>query len=117
MVESLSRGGDRSQMKSRAIIHDLYGIWGDRVLTISQFPRIATVQFELKKRRFSLVLKNPEPYIAVAQVCDGECCGIRIIHRNIEGPNCLEFARYRVELWTEDDQIVSFVVDEFGLSG
>jgi hypothetical protein len=104
-------------MASDAIIYDLYGIWGDRVLTICQYPRVATLRFELKERPQSLVLKNPEPYEAAARVCDNECCGIRIIDRNIEEPNYLEFGRYRVELWTEDNIIVHFFVDDFGLIG
>ena len=104
-------------MASAATIHDLYGIWGDRVLTISQYPRIATIRFALKERPRSLVLKNPEPYEAVARVCDNECCGIRVIDRNIEEPNCLEFGRYRIELWSEDNALVCFHVDEFTLDG
>ena len=104
-------------MASDSIIHDFYGIWGDRVLTIAQYPRVATIRFELKERPRSLVLTNPDPYEAAARVCDNECCGIRIIDRNIEEPNCLEFGRYRVELWTEDAAIVHFHVDDFSLSG
>lgn len=103
-------------MAAAAVIHDLYGIWGDRVLTIAQYPRVATIRFELKERKKSLVLKNPEPHNAVACVCDNECCGIRIVDRNIEEPNCLEFGRYRIELLSEDDVIAQFLVDDFALS-
>lgn len=104
-------------MASPAIIHDLYGIWGDRVLTITQYPRVATIRFQFKDRPQSLVLKNPEPYEVAARICDPECCGIRIVDRNIEEPNCLEFGRYRVEFWNEDNIIAQFHVDDFGLGG
>ena len=103
-------------MASDATVHDLYGIRGHRALTISQYPRVATIRFELKERRQLLVLRNPVPHEVVARVCDDECCGIRIIDRNIEEPNCLEFGRYRVELWTEDSVIVGFLADDFSLS-
>lgn len=102
---------------SQAIIHDLYGIWGDRELTISQHPRIASIRFRLQERPRSLVLTNPKPHEALVHVCDNECCGIRIVDRNIEEPNCLEFGRYRVELWTEDTAIAHFLVDDFQLGG
>lgn len=104
-------------MASASIIHDLHGIGGDRVLTISQYPRIATVRFALTERPQSLVLTNPEPYEAVVRVCDHECCGIRIIDRNIDEPNCLEFGRYRVELRSDDNVLVHFHVDDFCLDG
>jgi hypothetical protein len=104
-------------MTSPALIHDLYGFWGNRVLTIAQYPRVATIRFELKDHPHTLVLKNPEPHAAAVRVCDPECCGIRIVDRNIEEPNCLEFGRYRVELWTDENIVAQFLVDDFDLGG
>ena len=99
-----------------AKIHDLYAIWGNRVLTVAQYPRVVKIDFELHQKPHSLTLVGPSPYTEVIRVCDDECCRITIVDRNVEEPNCLEFARYRIELWTEDNLITKFVADKIRLS-
>lgn len=98
-------------MQLDAVVYDFYGVWGDRTLTIAQYPRVAIIAFTIGGERYTLNIVNPEPYKEVVRICDSECCHILVLDQNREEPNFLEYARYRVELRDEDNPIRSFVAD------
>ncbi len=94
------------------LIVDLYGSITLTRICVSQYPREAVVQFELKGRPESIIIANPEPLNALMAALEN-CYGIRVFDRNIEEGNCLEFGRYRVEFWDEDNPIADLLADGF----
>lgn len=80
------------------------------VVRVSQHPREAVIEFNLDGQPRSLQLINPRPLSALMEVFD-DCWSIRVIDKNLEEGNCLEFGRYRVEFWDEDGPAVEFLVD------
>jgi hypothetical protein len=91
---------------------DIYGVLDDITISVTQNPRQACVDFMLAGKSHSFRFENPEPLTSLMYFLD-ECCNVRIIDRNLEMPSWLEFGRYRVELWDEDDSITDFTVDGF----
>jgi len=99
-------------MKESALILDLYGIWGNRSLTITQFPCTAKLTFEVEGKPYCLRILSPSSFAELTKFLDGECCGIAIFNRNALESMYLEFGRYRVVLSSEDGPIGSLDADK-----
>ena len=98
-------------MKSPALVLDLYGIWGNRSLTVTQFPCVARLTFEFEGNPRALRIVSPSSCVELAKFLDGDCCHIAVFDRNAEEPNFLEFGRFRVELGSEDNLIGTLEAD------
>ena len=95
------------------MLFDLYGHISEVTISVTQTPREATVKFCLNDKEWhNLRFVNPRPPQGLMEFLDG-CWGIRVIDRNTEENNQLEFGRFRVELWDEDNPISEFIVDGF----
>jgi hypothetical protein len=97
---------------SGAKVLDVYGLLEDLDVHVMQHPRRAVVDFRLGGKQHRLQLDNPEPLTLLMAIFD-DCWNIRIFDRKAEEPNCLEYGRYRVELWSEDNPLSQFIVDRF----
>ena len=75
-------------------------------------PICAVVTFHSGEQRHVLRFTNPQPVSATTSVLDGECRQLRITDRNEDGAQ-LEFGRYNVEVWDEDNPFAEFTVDDF----
>ena len=98
-------------MSANAVVIDLYGVWGNRQLTVARCPFVATLAFDFQGRSYSIRITNPYPVNKVAGFMDHDCCHVVAIDQNIEQSNSLEFGRYRVELRGEENEMFSFVAD------
>ena len=67
--------------------------------------------FSLDDASFAIQFDNPQPVSALTDALD-DCFQIRIVDRNASGIH-LEFGRYNVQLWDEDNPIAEFTVDGF----
>ena len=83
-------------------------------LTITQFPRDAVLKFSSGEETYDLRFDNPRPLMAITSALE-DCDQVRISDRNANGMQ-LEFGRYNVELWDEDNPYAEFTVDAFELS-
>lgn len=61
-----------------------------------------------------LHLVNPRPLKALVEAIDA--WEVRIVDRNAEEGAQLEFARYRVEFWDEDNPIDNLLCDSYDVS-
>jgi hypothetical protein len=95
-----------------AKVLDVYGLLDDFDVRVMQHPRRAIVDFRLDGKQHQLQFDSPDPLTSLMAVFD-DCWNIRIFDRNVEEPNCLEYGRYRVELWSEDDPLSQFIVNRF----
>ncbi|WP_149499990.1 hypothetical protein [Roseiconus lacunae] len=75
---------------------------------ITQYPRVAVITFEHGDTIYELRCADPRPVTAVVAALD-DCYQFRIM--DIGGQ--LEFGRYRVEVWDEDNDFAEFTVDSF----
>jgi len=91
---------------------DIYGFLDDITIRVTQHPRQACVDFQFEGKLHSFRFENPEPLTSLMLLFDG-CWNIRVIDRNLETQGWLEFGRFRVELWDEDNSITDFTVDRF----
>ncbi|REJ91614.1 MAG: hypothetical protein DWQ34_14305 [Planctomycetota bacterium] len=82
-------------------------------LLITGSPRTVVLYFTVDGRESALRLNNPQPLESVVQRFD-ECYQIRIVDSHSAGSQ-LEFGRYQVEIWDEDNPISEFRVDAFKL--
>jgi hypothetical protein len=79
-------------------------------LEISQYPRISIIDFECDGQLLKLELVDPLP---IGMMCAAlGTWQIKIIDKNREG-NCLEFGRYLVQFWDEDNPIAEVTVDSY----
>jgi hypothetical protein len=97
---------------SGAKVLDVYGLFDQLGVHAKQHPRHAVVDFRLGGKQHRLQFGNPEPLTSLMAIFD-DCWNIRIFDRNVEEPNCLEYGRYRFELWSEDNPLSQFIVDRF----
>ncbi len=97
------------------LVHEFYGIWGNRSLNISQFPCVAMLSFSLNGTAYVLRLASPSSCSELVKFLDAECCHISVFNRNAEESNFLEFGRLRVEFSDEDNVIGSLVADDVTL--
>jgi hypothetical protein len=81
-------------------------------LRITRPPIIAILKFTSGEVSHVLRFTNPRPVSATTRAFDGDCYQIRIGDRNDDGMQ-LEFGRYNVELWDEDNPVAQFTVDDF----
>ena len=88
-----------------------YGIHVSELL-VTRAPICAMVTFSSGEQRHVLRFTNPRPMSATTSVLDGECYQLRITDRNEDGAQ-LEFGRYNVEVWDEDNLLAEFTVDNF----
>ncbi len=72
----------------------------------------AVIGYSVEGKKRCLILDHATPTTALLSVF-GEFYGFRIYDRNDEDDNQLEFSRYRVEFWDEDNLIAECVVDHF----
>jgi hypothetical protein len=102
-------------MSSSPLI-DIYGYLHEISLDISRCPGPGTLRaligYSVEGKKRCLKLDNAAPLTALLSVFD-EFYGFRIYDRNDEDDNQLEFSRYRVEFWNEDNPIAECVVDHF----
>lgn len=100
-------------MSSSPLI-DIYGNLHEISLDISrcQGTLRAVIGYSVEGKKRCLKLDNAAPLAALLSVFD-DFYGFRIYDRNAEDNNQLEFSRYRVEFWDEDNPIAECVVDHF----
>jgi hypothetical protein len=100
-------------MSSSPLI-DIYGNLHEITLDISRYPGglRAVIGYSVEGKKRCLKLDNAAPLTALLSVFY-EFYGFRIYDRNDEDNNQLEFSRYRVEFWDEDNPIAECVVDHF----
>src|SRR5262245_38866596 len=92
---------------------DLYGAISSQIsVLIRQYPRTAVFEFQIGGRAISLTFTELQPVEQLTKVLD-DCYEIRIYDRNVLEQNQLEFGRFRVELWDEDNVIGEFTADSF----
>jgi hypothetical protein len=97
------------------VVFDTYGIASDlelHILTIHTGGYQATLTFSATGRRQALRLINPQPLSALVGIFE-DCHGIRVIDQNAAEGNQLQFGRYRVEFWDEDQMFGRAIVDTF----
>lgn len=91
---------------------DLYGSMHDIELRFLQSPRRVILEFQLDGRhqriRFEAPV-DPEPFLAALD----DWWGIRIHDINQEHQQFIEYGRYRVEFWDEDNPRSRAYVDSF----
>ncbi|MDB4744061.1 hypothetical protein OAF98_06195 [Planctomicrobium sp.] len=75
---------------------------------LTQYPRRVVITFTNSGVVYELRLENPQPLSAVVAAFD-ECYQFRVIDINGQ----LEFGRYIIELWDEDNCYADFTVDSF----
>jgi hypothetical protein len=102
-------------MANPTIVLDLYGIWGNRSVAITQIPFVARLTFEFEGKPRALQIVRPSSCAELTKFLDGECCHIAVFDRNAEEANFLEFGRFRVELGDEDGPIGKLEADEVRL--
>ena len=75
---------------------------------VTQYPRRAIITFTNSETVFEFRLENPQPLSALTAALD-ECYQFRVV--DIDGQ--LEFGRYKIEIWDEDNCYAEFIVDSF----
>ena len=100
-------------MSSSPLI-DIYHHLHEVSLNISYYQGTlrAVIGYSVEGRKRCLKLDNAAPLTALLSVF-GEFYGFRVYDRNVEDNNQLEFSRYRVEFWNEDNPIAECFVDHF----
>lgn len=79
---------------------------------ITNQPRQAVLVVAGAAETVQLTLVNPRPLAPLCENLD-DCCEIRIVDVNHDEKGHLEFGRFRVELWDEDNSIGELVCDEY----
>lgn len=79
-------------------------------LVAVRFPPTVAIDYAYGDEIHSICFTNPLPMSAVTESFD--CWQIRITDRNAFGAQ-LEFGRFNVELWDEDNPTLEFTVDSF----
>ena len=77
----------------------------------TQYPRRAVITLTHDDIVYEFRLENPQPLSAVTSAFD-ECYQFRVV--DIDGQ--LEFGRYRIEIWDEDNCYADFTCDTFELT-
>ena len=77
-----------------------------RVL-LTQYPRVVVITFTNRDVVYELRCENPQPLSEVVAALD-DCYQFRVIDNGQ-----LEFGRYKVEIWDEDNSFAEFMVDSF----
>ena len=75
---------------------------------LTQYPRRVVITFTNSDIVYEFQLGNPRPLSAVVGALD-ECYQFRVIDLDRQ----LEFGRYQVEIWDEDNCYAEFTVDAF----
>lgn len=92
---------------------DIYGYISDVFLQITPLGQRAVIDYVREGKTLELLLEQPRPLSALLSVFDQSFYGIRIYDRNVEETNQLEFGRYRVEFWDEDNPLAECIADAF----
>lgn len=87
-----------------------YGIVVTQLRATSS-PNTATLVFEHNGAEYGFHCVDPRPLAAITDAFD-DCWQIRVVDANESGAQ-LEFGRFKVELWDEDNPYSDFVVDRF----
>ncbi|MEP3480269.1 MAG: hypothetical protein ABJZ55_13545 [Fuerstiella sp.] len=82
----------------------------DRVL-FTQYPRRATIAFTHDDVVYEFRLENPQPLSAVTAALD-DCYQFRVVDLDPQ----LDFGRYKIEIWDEDNDYAEFIVDSYELA-
>lgn len=82
-------------------------------LIVIRVPLSITVEFTDGAELSSIRFTNPLPLSTTTEAI--HCWQIRIVDRNASGMQ-LEFGRYNVELWDEDNPVAQFTIDTFEVS-
>ncbi|MEO8271004.1 MAG: hypothetical protein ABI557_14875 [Aureliella sp.] len=77
-------------------------------ILLTQYPRVVVITFTNRDVVYELRFVNPQPLSEVVAALD-DCYQFRVI--DVDGQ--LEFGRYRVEIWDEDNSFAEFTVDSF----
>ncbi len=77
----------------------------------TQYPRRVVITITHDDIVYEFQLENPQPLSAVTFALD-ECYQFRV--EDIDGQ--LEFGRYRIEIWDEDNPYADFTVDSYNLT-
>jgi hypothetical protein len=75
-------------------------------------PRRAVLRLVGKGAPVEVTLVDPKPMSALADAF-GDCCEVQIIDLRAAEKTQLEFGRYRVELWNDDNPIAELFCDEY----
>jgi len=78
-----------------------------RVL-LTQYPRVVVFTFTNQDVVYELRCQNPLPLSEVVAALTG-CYQFRVV--DLKGH--LEFGRYKIEIWSEDNSFAEFTVDSF----
>lgn len=97
---------------SNATVLDVYAFPNNIIVSVTQIPRRADIVFQAEGKLHNLRFDDPKPLAAIMSIFNF-CCNIRVIDLNVENNGCLEFGRFRVEPWSEDDLVSDFIVDNF----
>ncbi len=99
-------------MTENGLLLDIYTISGARSLHIAMSPRRAILSFESAGLTQNLVLDGPQSFEALVAPL-GDLYGIRVIDLNIRDGRQLEFGRYQIEFWDEDNCLSETIADGF----
>lgn len=77
-------------------------------ILLTQYPRVVVFTFTNQDVVYELRCQNPQPLSEVVGALDG-CFQFRVIDLN----HHLEFGRYKLEIWDEDNSFAEFTVDSF----
>ena len=75
---------------------------------LTQYPRRVVITYTNSGIVYELRLENPDPLSAVVASLDA-CYQFRVV--DVDGQ--LEFGRYKIEIWDEDNCYAEFRVDSF----
>ena len=81
-----------------------------RVL-LTQYPRRAVITLTSGDVIYEFRLDNPRPLADVTAAMD-DCYQFRVVDLDAQ----LDFGRYRIEIWDEDNSYAQFVVDAYELT-
>ncbi len=79
---------------------------------VTRYPLMATIVFTYDGLDYGFLLANPSPLAAITEAFD-DCYQIRVVDLNAGGNNYLEFGRYKIELWDEDNALAEIKADQF----
>ena len=77
----------------------------------SSYARTASLCLWDDGQLYLLKFVNPQPLAVLVEAFD--CYEVRVIDRNATEAAQLEFGRYRIEFWDEDDPVGEVVADGF----
>ena len=80
-----------------------------RVL-MTQYPRRVVITLTSGDVVYEFRLENPQPLANVTRAMD-ECYQFRVVDLDAQ----LDFGRYKIEIWDEDNDYAEFTVDSYEL--